>query len=232
MKTFGTLLILGICACSAAAQEGVRVPSDLAPLTSRYKSERRTADIQYANDIIAMNVRYIAALRNLEGAFARRGDLDSALLVRKERESLESEVTALRQKNAEASVVRMEAPVPMQPQEAMAPPPAAAAGKDSIRIVEILPVDPDGIPLGENLLVRAKFSITSVEKASVTLKLSNKGVLFATSLRPFSQGDNEWEFSFNSPTKREADKVELEIRDPRTNRLYARDEKKIRVAWK
>ena len=85
MKTPLTMLILAVWACSAAAQEGVRVPSDLAPVTSRYKSERRAADIQYVNDIIAMNVLYIAALRNLEGSFARRGDLDSALLVRNER---------------------------------------------------------------------------------------------------------------------------------------------------
>ena len=228
-----TILILTLCALPAAAQEEVRIPSELAPLTSRYKSERRTADLQYANGLVALNLRYIGTLRNLESSIARRGDLDAALLVRKERESLEAEVTALRQKSAEAAIPRMEAPVPMQPQTvAQAPASAPLAGRDSIQIVEILPADPDRIPLGENLLVRARFSIKSVEKATVTLKLSYKGAMFASSARPLTPETEEWEFSFNSPGPREADKIEVEIRDPRTNRLYARDEKKIKVVWK
>ncbi len=231
MNARWSILIMAICAWPAAAQEEVRIPSELAPLTSRYKSERRTADLQYANGLVALNLRYVGALRNLETSIARRGDLDAALLVRKERESLEAEVTALRQKSAEAAVPRMEAPVPMQPQTA-AQAPAPSAGQDSIRIVEILPADPDRIPLGENLLVRARFSIKSVEKATVTLKLSCKGALFASSARPFTAETDEWEFSFNSPGPREADKIEVEIRDPRTNRLYARDERKIKVVWK
>ena len=224
MNARWSILIMAICAWPAAAQEEVRIPSELAPLTSRYKSERRTADLQYANGLVALNLRYVGALRNLETSIARRGDLDAALLVRKERESLEAEVTALRQKSAEAAV-------PMQPQTA-AQAPAPSAGQDSIRIVEILPADPDRIPLGENLLVRARFSIKSVEKATVTLKLSCKGALFASSARPFTAETDEWEFSFNSPGPREADKIEVEIRDPRTNRLYARDERKIKVVWK
>ena len=231
MKMPLAILISAIYACSAMAQAEARVPSELAPLTSRYKSERRAADIQYANGIIAMNGRYVAALKNLESTIARRGDLDAALLIRKERESLESEIDGLRRKNAEASVVRAEAPVPMQSQPAT-PPSAAPAGQDRIQIVEILPADPDPIPLGENLLMRAQFKIASVEKANVVMKLSYKGTVFATSMRPTPAENEEWEFSFNSTTPREADRVELEIRDPRTNRLYARDEKKIRVAWK
>ncbi len=231
MKTTWTILIAAICACSAMAQEDVRVPSELAPLTSRYKSERRAADVQYANGILALNARYVAALKNLESSIARRGDLDAALLVRKERESLENEIAPLRQKIAEASVVKVESPVPMQPQTA-APPPAVPAGQDRIQIVEILPADPNPIPLGENLLVRAQFKIASAEKASVLMKLSNKGTVFATSMKPSTPENEEWEFSFNSTIPREADRVELEIRDPRTNRLYARDEKRIRAVWK
>lgn len=225
MKKRWTLMVMALSATLAPAQ----APRDLALLTDRYQNERRIVDDGYANGVATLNNRYIIGLRNMETSFTRRGDVSAAALARQEREALEAEVAAIRQRIADLVTARKSAAAPGPAAANLAPLPE---GQDSIQIIEIQPADTNPIPLEENLLVRVRFKIASVESATVTMKLSLKGAMFMASGRPFTQENDEWEFSFNSPSPREADKVEVEIRDPRTNRLYARAERKMRIIWK
>lgn len=226
MKILWTLMMWMLIATLAPAQEP---PRDLSLLAARYQNERRIVDDGYAHGVATLNNRYIIGFRNMETSFTRRGDAHAATLARQEREALENEVAALPRRLADLADAREPSATPALAAEALAPLPD---GTDSIQIIEILPADTNPIPLEENLLVRARFKIASVETATITLRISNKGMMFMASGRPFTSKDDEWEFSVNSPTPREADKIELEIRDPRTNRLYAKAERKMKIVWK
>ena len=221
------LVLLLSGATWAPAQE---VPRDLAQLLARYRSERKTVDDGYANGVATLNQRYVVGFRNLENAFARRGDVLAAQWVRQEREALENETAGIRRQIQELAAARVAPPPAAEPSEAVLAP--LPEGKDGIQIAEILSTNVKSLPLDEPLRVRVRFRIASNDKATIYFRLFSAGTAFMGQGRPFTSADDEWEFSYASPTPRDVDRIEVELRDSRTNRLLAKDARKAKIAWK